>query len=483
MRKITLLLCALSALITLQAEVRLPAILGDGMVIQRNTDINIWGWAEPNKKIKVTASWSKDKFTTTSDSEGNWLVEIPTGEAMWDQSITIDDGDKLTLNEVMIGDVWICSGQSNMERALQGDNSEPTYETLNALIEAKRYPNLRLFTVENTSAHEPADDCPNVRTWSDASADNIYNFSAVAYFFGRTLSSFIDDVPIGLIHNSWGGTRIEAWMSEQAYDNLPTEVDREPLMKKSRNQKGTNKLYNGMIHPLINHKAKGFLWYQGEANRFNYSCYHTMMAAMVKSWREDWGDDTMPFYFVQIAPFAYSGDSETILPLLVESQVKALDIIPYSGMAATTDLGNPATIHPPKKREVGERLAYLALRNDYGVKSTPMPAPTYKDMSIKTDTVTVTFNNVSRGTNGNNSLVFNSDSAKLDIKGFEVAGADKQFHPAKAWINRGNNTISVKSSEVTEPVAVRYAFYNVSDGNVVTCFGQPLIPFRSDDWE
>ncbi len=453
------------------------------MVMQRNTEANIWGWAEPNKKIKISASWCDKKYSTTSDDDGKWIVAIPTGEAKWDQSITISDGDKVTLENVMIGDVWICTGQSNMEMPLMGFNTQQANGAAEAQIEAKRYPNLQLFTVERSSAHEPAEDTPNYRAWSDASADNIANFSATAYYFGRTLASFITDVPIGLVHSSWGGTRIEPWLSEECYDNLPAEVDKAKIMQKGRQQKGTNKLFNAMINPLTNFKAKGIIWYQGEANRKDYRFYHHIMSAMVSDWRQRWGDEDMPFYYVQIAPYVYEGARHTVLPLMIESQVKALDIIPHSGMAATTDIGHATSVHPTFKREVGERLAFLALRNDYGVKSVPLPAPTLKEATFNGGEVVVSLNNLSKEFEGfNNTLMVHDDNAPFELTGFEMAGEDKVFYPAKATINRGDNTIKVSCDKVPNPASLRYAFYNLHNGNVRTCLGQPLVPFRTDKW-
>lgn len=482
-QRLIALFVALLAITTLHAEVKLPTILGSNMVIQRNSNPNIWGWAAPNTTIKIKTSWSKGTLSTTSDSEGKWLISLLTGDAMWDQTITIDDGDKLTLTNVMIGDVWICSGQSNMEMPLMGFNTQRVEYSTDALIEAHRYPNLKLFTVEKTSAHEPAEDCPKYRAWSDASADNIANFSATAYFFGRTLASFVTDIPIGLVHTSWGGTRIEAWLSEKCYDNLPAEVDKEKMLQKGNQEKGVSKLYNGMIHPIKNYTAKGFIWYQGEANRRDYRFYHYVMSSMVSDWREDWGDETMPFYYVQIAPYIYEGLKHTILPLMIESQVKALDLIPYSGMAATTDIGHTISVHPTHKKEVGERLAFLALRNDYGIKSVPLPAPTLKEAIFKGAEVTVSFNNMSADFEEfNNTLAFYQDDTPFSATGFEMAGEDKVFYPAKATINRGDNTITVKCNEVATPVSLRYAFYNVHNGNVKTCVGQPLVPFRTDRW-
>lgn len=208
-----------------------------------------------------------------------------------------------------------------------------------------------------------------------------------------------------------------------------------------------------------------------------------MISSMVADWRADWGDETMPFYYVQIAPYVYEGLKHTILPLMIESQVKALDLIPYSGMAATTDIGHTTSVHPTHKKEVGERLAFLALRNDYGIKSVPLPAPTLKEAKFNGAEVTISLNNLSEEFGGfNNTLAYYQDDSPFIVKGFEMAGEDKVFHTAQATINRGDNTITVRCGEVAEPASVRYAFYNTHDGNVMTCVGQPLVPFRTDTW-
>ncbi len=476
------IICALT-IFSLNAEVRLPAIISSGMVLQRNAEATIWGWAEPNTKISLKASWSSEKFKTTANDKGKWSIDIPTAEAMWEQSITINDGDKTTLDNIMIGDVWICSGQSNMEMMVIGKKSEHTDGTLETLRQASQYPNIRLFTVKRNSASEPRDDCDNYIAWCDATADNVAIFSATAYFFGRTISSFVTDVPIGLVHSSWGGTRIEAWMSEEKFDNLPSQVDKSKITKKGgNNQVGVNRLYNGMIHPITPFTAKGFIWYQGESNRLHSSFYHYMMEAMVSGWREDWGSETMPFYYVQIAPHIYYGANDTLLPMLIESQYKALKMIPNSAIAATTDIGNSYSIHPSQKQTVGERLAYIALHNDYGVNSAPATAPTYKDMTIKGDTITVSLNDVSFSDDENNSIRRHDGYDLLEIKGFEIAGEDRAFYPATAWVNLKNSSISMKSEEVPNPVAARYAFHNLHEGNVMSCIGLPLVPFRTDNW-
>ncbi len=479
MRKITLLLCALSALITLQAEVRLPALIGEGMVLQRNSDANIWGWAEPNKKIKVTTSWSKDKFATTSDAEGRWLVEIPTGEAKWDQSITIDDGDKLTLNDVMVGDVWICTGQSNMAMSLMGLNNQYVEGAMQTLATCKNYPNIKLFTVDRADADEPREEFSSRGGWIDATAENVAFFSAVSYYFAQTVCNFVDDVPIALIQDTWVGTRIEAWMSKESIDNT-AGIDQEYTYNIGRTRRHRSRLYNAMIYPIRNYTAKGFLWYQGESNWEQPEDYHLLMESMVKSWRADWGNDTMPFYYVQLAPFILRGAEDLNIPLTIEAQVKALDLIPYSGMAGTTDIGHSEGIHPPRKKAVGERLAYMALRNDYGLTTIPEDAPRFKEMTIKGDTAHLTFYGTSRE-GSNNSLKRYDNYALYDIKGFEMAGENRVFHPAQAKVSGGD--IIVTCDQVTEPVAVRYAFYHLPEGNVETVLGQPLIPFKTDNWD
>ncbi len=479
--KLILLLSALFIMQSLSAEVRLPALIGDGMVLQRNEDATIWGWSEANNRVTVTLSWSKEKFTTTSNDSGEWSVKVPTGEAKWEQSITINDGDKLTLNNVMVGEVWICTGQSNMAMPIMGLSSQQVDEAMQILADASRYPNIKIFTVRRNDADQPIEEFTSDKGWLDATSENIAYFSTVANQFARTLSDFMGcQIPIGLIQNTWVGTRIEAWMSGESIDNTQG-IDQAYTYDIGRTRRHRSRLYNAMIYPTRHYTAKGFLWYQGESNWDKAEDYHLLMESMVKQWRKDWNSEKMPFYYVQLAPYVQSGERNLNIPLTIEAQVKALDLIPYSGMVGITDIGHSTAIHPPRKRFVGERLAYMALRNDYGFTAIAEDAPRFKEMTIKGDTAHLTFFNTSR--NGSNNTFRKHDNYSLmEITGFEVAGDDRVFHPASAEIV--GSDIFVTCSEVTKIAAVRYAFYNLPEpaGNVITVLGQPLIPFRTDNW-
>lgn len=450
------------------------------MVLQREADAKIWGWVEPNTKVSVASSWIAKAVTTSSDSDGKWIVTLPTTAVSWSESITISSGkDRVELSDVAIGDVWICSGQSNMEMTFEGSGQlQPTAGATDALIEASRYPNIRLFSVGRNSQPNVQEDCKVSKGWCAASSATIVDFSAVAYFFGRTITQVVTDVPIALINVSWGGSRIEAWISADVINELGDKVN----VSYSKSAKNANHkighLYNGMIAPIVDFAAKGFLWYQGEANRANPDSYDELMVAMVDSWRKAWGKDSMPFYAVQLPPFNYKESKET-LPKMVEAQSKAISSIPNSALVGTTDLGNPHSIHPALKRPVGERLAFLALKRDYGHKEFPNASPTYKSMAIADGAITLSFNNLGAKSNSLNGYEY--QDARV-LQGFEIAGDDKVFHPATATIIKGQR-IKVVSENVPAPVAVRYAFENTPTCNVQTGYGMPLIPFRTDDWD
>ncbi len=482
MKKLTILLFTLFSALSVGAEIRLPSIISSGMVLQREADAKVWGWAEPNSKVSVTSSWTTKAVTTTSDDGGKWIVTLPTTAVSWSESITISSGkDRVELSDVAIGDVWICSGQSNMEMTFEGSGQQqPTAGATEALIDASRYPNLRLFSVGRNSQAKVQEDCKVQKGWCVASSATILDFSAVAYFFGRTISQVVTDVPIALINVSWGGSRIEAWISADVVNGLGDKVD----VSRSKSAKNANHkighLYNGMIAPIVDFAAKGFLWYQGEANRPNPESYDELMVAMVDSWRKAWGGgDSMSFYAVQLPPFNYTEGGMT-LPKMVEAQSKAIARIPNSALVGTTDLGNPHSIHPALKRPVGERLAFLALKRDYGHKEFPNASPTYKSMTIADGGIVLSFNNLGAKSNSLNGYEY--QGVRL-LQGFEIAGEDRVFYPASATIIAKGQKIKVESESVPTPVAVRYAFANNPTCNVQTGYGMPLIPFRTDDWE
>ena len=484
MRKVLLLIAVLLGAVTLsRAEVKLPAVLGDNMVLQRDSQVNLWGWAKPRKVVKIKTSWNRERYRVRADADGKWLVKVVTTGAGGPYSITFSDGKKTRLENILLGEVWICSGQSNMEMPVQGFLGQPCLHATETMRQARLYPDIRLFTVARDSTDTPRDDCKG--EWLLSDPKSVGAFSAVGYYFGRCLNQYLG-VPIGLITTNWGGTNIEAWMSPES--NAKLGVDEEYTKNNwDEYYLPCSVLYNGMVVPIVNYTAKGFIWYQGESNRGNYKEYADMQAEMIRQWREAWGDENMPFYITQIAPYRYSGAEKRRSALLVENQIKATKMVPNCAMASTTDVGTYSLIHEPDKLSVGERLAWLALSRDYGIEGVPAEAPTYKSMEIKEGKAVISFNNLCEPNDQSDPRSFNwlDDQGQVvrSVKGFEIAGADKKFHPAKARILWMDNQVEVWSDEVKEPVAVRYVFCNHSETNLKTTLGQPVAPFRTDDWE
>ena len=452
------------------AEVKLPAIFSDGMVMQQQTKANLWGTATPNKKITVTTGWNGKQYVATADKNGAWKLSVSTPEAGGPYSITFNDGSKKTLNNILIGELWLCSGQSNMEMPMKGFKNQPV-ENANMDILRSKNPNIRLFTVKRTSTFTPQTDV--VGTWKEATPETTIDCSAAAYFFARQLTESLH-LPVGLVINSWGGSAIEAWIDEptlKTVEGMDVEAAKDP--KRGVHQR-LECLYNSMLWPVKNFTAKGFLWYQGESNISNYQFYAPMMTAMVQLWRNVWEAPDMPFYYVQIAPYKYENSSNTGAALLREAQMEALKTIPNSGMIPTTDIGDEFCIHPSPKDVVGLRLATLALTKTYSIGRLPSNGPMMTKVDYEGNKAIVTFNNAPAG-------LFPTFA---QLEGFEIAGADKKFYPAKAKIIGRTNTVEVSSEEVAQPVAVRYAFRNYV-GNITlrNTFGLSAFPFRTDTWD
>ena len=477
MRKLIIVISVLLAFVVqAAAKVTLPSLMGSGMVLQRNSQVNIWGSTDKSAAVKVETSWDGKKYSARPDAEGNWCVKVSTPDAGGPYSIVISDGDRIRLDDVLIGEVWICSGQSNMEMPLGGWDHQRVNDAYGTIMDAKSTPLVRMFTVARNNATEPQDDCKG--EWKKSTPGALRHFSATAYHFGKTLSRFMPDVPIGLIATVWGGTPIEAWLSVGALEATPG-INLELSKSLYWDVVHTGQLYNGMIYPLRKYVARGFIWYQGEANLVNSFDYATLTVSMVNEWRALWGNPDMPYYLVQIAPYSYDEPDATDLPLLVEQQYRIPSLLPDSAVAATTDIGHRDCIHPPFKKEVGERLAWLALARDYGFGDLPV-APVFKSMKVEGSTARLSFDGVS--TIGN-CFRIHGQHKKLEIKGFEVAGSDRIFHEASAVIEWKTNDILVSCPDVPEPVAVRYAFHNWPEGaNLLTDDGLPVPMFRTDDW-
>ncbi|QEH41933.1 sialate O-acetylesterase [Chitinophaga sp. XS-30] len=448
-----------------RAKVILPAVIDHNMVLQQKTNAALWGKARPAAKVKITTSWNGKSYTAQAGSDSLWQVSVSTPAAGGPFNITFDDGEKLVLKNILIGEVWVCSGQSNMSMPVKGFRNQPV-EGSNDLLMTAKNPDIRLFQVTRQVADQVQFDA-KVRRWEEADVASVSEMSAVAYLFARIIQERLD-VPVGILHTSWGGTRIEAWMSAAGLQSFPSVEIPAAGGTAKLNQNSPAVLYNAMINPIAGFSIKGVLWYQGEANRKNYQEYPQLMQAMVADWRKRWNCGEWPFYYVQIAPFKYAGDR--ISAFLREAQLQALQLIPNSAMAVTADAGKEMSIHPPDKMTVAKRLAYCALARDYGMNQLPYQGPVYKSMKVNNDIVDITFDHAQNGLY----------AGAKDLTLFEIAGEDKVFHPASARIT--STGVRLRSDQVKNPVAVRYAFKDWFAGELFNTEGLPASPFRTDNW-
>ena len=484
MRKFLTILILSALIISSQAKVRLPHIICDNMVIQQQTDVRLWGWAQPGKSIKITVSWSNDVVSTKADKNGKWLAKVNTPKASYTPlSITFDDGDPQTISNILSGEVWVCAGQSNMEMPVKGFGMCPVEDYNHWVIESTHHSGVRSVKIPSEMRSEPQEDASC--EWRVCSPKTVGDFSATGYFFARLMHSALD-IPIGLIEANKGGTRVESWLTKenlQKYTNDPT--DSVEICKKWAQWDYHRSLLwgNGTFNPILNYTVKGILYYQGCSNVGDPGDqYSERMKLLVQQWRSQFGLGEIPFYFVQIAPWAYDdGDVNGISgALLREQQWKAAQMIPNSSLVCINDLVYPyefSQIHPTQKQPVGERLAYTALHRDYGFENVLYKSASFKDMTIKNDTVFIHLQDN-----------YAADAPFEQMEGFEVAGEDKVFYPAKArhfWQPGGgywDEAIAIVCPEVKKPVAVRYCFKNFQIGNVKNGANLPLFPFRTDNW-
>lgn len=475
MRIVPILVTLLSLLaVRTEGKVVLPAILGDNMVLQQQTTVNLWGMASPNTTVTISTSWTTDTVTARSDADGKWeaRVDTPKGGSL-PQTITISDGEELLLGNILIGEVWLCSGQSNMEMPLFGFWNCPVENSAETIATSAECTNLRMATVAKNGAAVPQDDAET--TWQECNPQNTQWMSATAFNFAQMVARVLD-VPVGIISCAWGGSRIEGWLPENIVRGY-SDIDLDGALAAGTHGGAWPDLspvamYNGMIHPLANYTIKGFLWYQGESNVGKHDSYSGRLADMVAQWRKDWGQGCLPFYIIELTPYDYG---EGIAgALLREAQHKAAQAIENSGIVCTNDLVYPYErhqIHPCRKKEVGDRAAYLALAKTYGIGGIAAAYPVYKEMEIRGREVEISFSNADEGF-----------GLQDGIEGFEIASNDREFYPAKAVLNVDRKTIIVMSDSVDNPVAVRYCFRNFQVGNLKNIHGMPAIPFRTDDW-
>ena len=498
----TTILCLLAVGRSASAAVKLPAVIGSHMVLQASSPLTIWGWADPGEEVTVTLG--DTKAIAKADAEGKWLVKLPAMQASAEpREMTIRGTNTIQLTDILVGEVWLASGQSNMEWPVAAaDNPE-------AEIKAADVPKLRLFLVPKVPSGTPANDVQ--AGWTACTPDTIKNFSAVAYFFGRELHQKLD-APVGMIASSWGGTRIEPWTPPEGFADAPElagerkqiESLREGYQTALKNKLPEYKawveaaekavaegaalgdapsppadpfkaygaptaLYNGMIHPLAPFALRGALWYQGESNRGQGMHYHDLMQALIRGWRTVWGQGNFPFLFVQLAPYKYD-NNVTALPEIWEAQTATL-ATPNTGMAVITDIGNTADIHPRNKQEVGRRLARWALAKTYGKSDVVYSGPIYESMAVEGKRVRLKFKHAEGG-------LAARDGKPLSW--FSIAGADKKFVKANAMID--GETVLVESPEVASPAAVRFGWHQLAEPNLVNQAGLPASPFRTDHW-
>lgn len=472
MKKLIINLGALLLLIlvfasALHAEVKLASIFGDNMVLQQQTEAAVWGKAQANATISVITSWNNRTYTTRADREGVWKLKVATPAAGGPYTVTISDGKPVTLKNIMIGEVWVCSGQSNMEMPMKGYRNQPVIGSTE-FIATSSNDLIRLITVPRAASLTPLDDFEG--EWKLCEPENVSEFSATAYFFGLMLNRILK-VPVGLICTSWGGTRIEPWISEAGCKEFDFIKLPDPSQTTERLSSQTpTVLFNAMVNPVVGYGMRGVIWYQGESNRLEPDQYFKLLPALADNWRMHWDAGEFPFYYVQIAPHNY-GPSTLSSAYLREAQLKALSAGKNMGMACIMDTGESDCIHPANKKAAGDRLAYLALVKTYGKSGFAGEGPVMKDMQIEGNQVRLTFDNAPNGLT----------SFGKELTCFELAGANRRFFPATAYIT--NTGISLFSVFVNQPVAVRYAFKDFIVGDLFSTEGLPASSFRTDDWD
>jgi sialate O-acetylesterase len=459
LRYMRFLLFGLGFISPAYAQIRLPSVLSSGMVLQQKDSITLWGWSAPGSPIYVTTGWNNTTDSTATTNGATWKLKVATPSAGGPYDILIRSWDTVKLTDVMIGEVWICSGQSNMEWNFNAGEKDIPVE-----LSKDANKNIRFFHVPKTTSTYPQDDIK--ANWTICDSNTLKSFSAVGYFFGKKISDTLN-VPVGLINSSWGGTPAEVWTpAEMIEKDAELLAATDNLNKTSTGwpwRQGVT--YNAMIAPLTNFSIAGAIWYQGESNVSNHASYKKLLSTMIDAWRAKWNKQ-LPFYYVQIAPFNY-GDSNINGALLQEAQTKTMEH-PNVGMVVISDLVDSVTdIHPSHKKEVGSRLANWALAQTYQREGLVYKSPRFEKAEKKSNKVEITFLDASGG----------FKASDKTIKGFTISDATGRWYNANARIS--GNKIIVWSKKVKDPAEVRYAFTNTLIGNVSSAEGLPLTPFRT----
>ncbi len=454
---IILLICAGLAVQLSLAKVALPHIFSDNMVLQRNTDVLLWGWGNPGEEITVFTSWNGKEYTLKTTVEAKWEIKVETSEAGGPFSIHIKgNSNEVLLQNVLIGEVWLCSGQSNMEWSANSgiDNAEEEIQSAN-------YPNIRFFSVDKRTAEKEQDDLSG--TWEVCTPETMQDFSAVAYFFARKVQTELN-IPIGLIDASWGASSAEVWTPAPVFEAHPELKQASTLIEKNPWVSSMpSNLYNAMIYPVTPFSIAGVLWYQGESNTANATTYEALFSEMIVAWRSKWGY-VFPFYYVQIAPYQYGQPEQGVL--VRDAQRRALRV-PKTGMVVVSDICTVEDIHPRNKQDVGFRLANLALIQHYKTDGNPLVyGPLFKELKIYKDKVEVVFDHAT-----------GLYAKGKEVTHFEVSGEDGTYYPAKAVIK--DNKVWVSSKKVKHPKNVRFAWGNTAIPNLFNASGLPASSFVS----
>ena len=473
------------------ANITLPAVFCDNMVLQQKTNVNIWGTASPGEEISVTVSWTKNSFSTKASASGEWKLLLKTTKGgNQEHTITVKGYNTIVIHKVLLGEVWFSSGQSNMEWVMRR-----VKDAEKELKEAE-YPAIRLFNVVKGKSETPQDEFPQGSKWLPCTPENVKEFSAISYYFARELHVKLG-VPIGIISASWGGTGAECWTPEEKMKNHPVlkniydrwidwdlnrkkdsiafvEVkkanpkaeDPKSVYMTNRPHRRPSVLYNAMVAPLLPYTFKGVVWYQGTSNVDWAEEYFDQMKALIDGWRSNFNNGTFPFYFMQISSFKYNNSNKAAL--LRENQLKTLSL-PKTAMCATMDIGELNNIHPTYKLPYGLRLANIALANSYK-KDIDFCGPLYKKYTIKNDSIEISFEY-------GEAIYFKGET----LNDIFIAGEDRKFVKAQAYIK--NNKLVVFSPTVKSPVSVRYAWNNTDKANLFNDSNLPASPFRTDNWE
>ena len=479
MRK--LLTIAIATLIALSAnagELKVAHAFSDHAVFQRESTVPVWGWADAGKTVQVKCSWNGKTVKVKADDNGAWRAIVETGAAGGPYTVTIKCGkEKIELKDIMLGEVWVCCGQSNMEMPLAGFGFQEVEGATEAIIEAfETAKDIRILNIKTPRCAEPISDVD--AQWELSTGGVAAWTSAIAYFFAKRLYKSLD-VPVGIISNAWGGSRIEPWMTNEAISaagiSAQDKAEIDALVDDRPWPQTPELIWNGRMAPIAGYGARGFLWYQGCSN-IGQKCYDLLQAQMVRMWREAWGRGDMPFIYALLAPYEHGDKDGRWRPHFVETQMKAENLVPNSWAVCTETLGNLVTVHPTQKREVADMMLLRALQNVYGIDTgVSMELPRLDTVEYGEDgTVKVRLTQIwsNLGSMSNRKVV-----------GFELAGENREFHLADAEVDWDGQTVIVKCADVPHPVAVRYAFRNWMGANLQKSNGIPVPPFRSDDWE